>query len=120
VGREEILNEVSAIQKLYDEKQHENLVTIIHHGWFTQSSMYFIDMELCRFNLDEYIKNEVEPDIFLSDNPRLLGVIFQERNLCHTWDIMEQICSGLHFIHSCKQVHRDLKPRNGTLNTFHG
>jgi len=39
-----------------------------------------------------------------------------ENPLCdQVWNIMSQIAGGLSFIHSNKEVHRDLKPQNGIL-----
>jgi serine/threonine protein kinase len=70
-------------------------------------------MEICNGNLEDYIKG-IRPQRFetalnpLFDN---LG-IGQIGEIASIWDIMEQIACGLCFIHSCREVHRDLKPRN--------
>lgn len=50
-------------------------------------------------------------------NPRLMGhVAFRDSNGMNNWDILEQIASGVQFIHNHRQVHRDLKPQNGTIS----
>jgi serine/threonine protein kinase len=35
----------------------------------------------------------------------------------NVWDIINQITAGVAYIHSHKQVHRDLNPRNGLRTT---
>jgi serine/threonine protein kinase len=111
----DILAEAHAIKKLQSGVKCENLVTILGQGWLQGSSAYYIDMELCDANLEQYIQGK-----FLiyesSENPRFFGATIKERGVWNTWDIMEQICIGIEFIHACKQVHRDLKPRNGKLS----
>jgi serine/threonine protein kinase len=109
------LNEARAINKLRT-KPSDNLVSVIKHGWFPDSTTYFIDMELCEANLERYIQ---DPTPMLYDqlsNPRLLNIPpSANRGFLKTWDIMEQIASGLEVIHSANEVHRDLKPRNSTI-----
>jgi serine/threonine protein kinase len=107
------LNEIRAIDKLYRDGPNDNLVEISHHGWLPSLSYYYIDMEFCELNLDEYIEGKT-PSGFLLENPRVLGAPFLERGTWCIWDIMQQISCGVQFIHSCQEVHRDLKPRNGT------
>jgi serine/threonine protein kinase len=73
---------------------------------------YYIDMELCQGNLEDFIKGNTPHRFDLSNIHRLLNV--SERGVWGIWDIMEQITNGIVFIHACGEVHRDLKPRNGT------
>jgi len=68
-------------------------------GKFADSSHYFIDMEFCDKNLEEYIH---ETSNFEIDR---------------IWSIMKDISDGVSFIHSHDEVHRDLKPRNSTLSS---
>jgi serine/threonine protein kinase len=75
-------------------------------------------MELCDINLHDYIYNNrrVVTDMpsfrrnsaaFVRDNVSVVT------KLLNVWTIMQQIASGLAFIHFHSQVHRDMKPRNG-------
>ena len=36
---------------------HENLIEILRHSWFLDLSYYYIDMELCTYNLEDYLRN---------------------------------------------------------------
>jgi serine/threonine protein kinase len=77
---------------------------------------YYIDMELCDINLDDYIHGDrnviflttrgFASNVFVAKECSLLEKM---RNL---WTIMIHISQGLEFIHQNGQVHRDLKPRN--------
>jgi serine/threonine protein kinase len=86
-----------------------NMIQYIADGAIVSNSVYFIDMELCDINLSEYIGgtrkvtgvhglplwNKENPDIFLITT------------------LMQQLLSGLKFMHEQGKVHRDLDPRNG-------
>jgi serine/threonine protein kinase len=70
-------------------------------------------MELCDLNLQTYINRKwtstmemLMPYFTIRDVPPKL-------KLAQIWSIMEDIASGLDFIHSQGEVHRDLKPSNG-------
>ena len=65
-------------------------------GW------YFIDMEFCNFNLQQYI---YKPDI-LNGMPML--------DMQMLLKIMRDVSRGLAFIHENKKIHRDIKPQNST------
>lgn len=77
---------------------------------------YYIDMELCDLNLDDYIHGDRQAsfpmarahaiNIFVSKDCSLL------EKMRNVWTIMIHISQGLDFIHQNGQVHRDLKPRN--------
>ena len=96
--KEDIDNEINAITKLCTTGAHGNIVVVLRHGWLKSSPYYFIDMELCDKSLEQYIQtSKVEID----------GI----------WRIMGDITNGVAFIHSHKEVHRDLKPRNSTLSS---
>jgi serine/threonine protein kinase len=66
-------------------------------------------MELCHFNLETYIYENVEPCIWGTSLYGATGLPcfpqFQR--------ILRSIALGLEFLHKAKEVHRDLKPRNG-------
>jgi serine/threonine protein kinase len=90
---------------------HQNIIIIFNHGRLrVQSAFYFIDMELCDFNLDEYLRGSKQA-------PGLSQWKREETTdaaILLIWPIMDQITDGLAFIHRHKEVHRDLNPQNGT------
>ena len=113
--KEDALQEVRAIDKLFKTGIHENLVAVIAHGTILESPFYFIDMELCQGNLEDFLQGRHPETFRLSANPHFFGLEFEAdaRWIGTAWDIVEQITSGIQFIHGCGEVHRDLKPRNG-------
>ena len=99
-------NEIRAIRKLCDGT-HKNIIKVLDHGELVDSAYFFIDMELCDFNLDDYIKgNWVVSQV--GDFP---AAVKETR----VWNVMQEITAGLIFVHEHKEVHRDLKPKNGSL-----
>ena len=56
---EDIEKEVKAIDTICSAG-HRNIVQILRHGWFNSGFYYFIDMELCALNLDDYIYRKQE------------------------------------------------------------
>jgi serine/threonine protein kinase len=87
------------------------VVSVFRHGLLS-TSYYFLDMELCELNLEDYIERKWTSLIirkvsyFTNDQPSRMRA-------SQIWDIMQDISSGVAFIHSNKEIHRDLKPRNG-------
>ena len=76
-------------------------------------------MELCDGNLEDYILRKSPEQFQVQSSPRLLGQSCEDIVIIMVLDIMEQISNGVAFIHSCKQIHRDLKPQNGkSLNYY--
>src|SRR5271154_4095534 len=108
-GRDEIKqsfeNEVRAISKLCKETGHPQIVSVFRQGEVKNSALYYIDMELCDGNLDQFMRDHLPS----STTPIHISDI---------WNIMVQITSGLAYIHSFGEIHRDIKPRNS--NTFTG
>ena len=73
--REDLLNEVRAIDSLSANEISEKLVLIIQHGSLPDSPFYYIDMEFCEDNLERYIKGRYSELIEKSLNPPFgLGV----------------------------------------------
>lgn len=98
--KSELRNELRAVEKICT-KNHRNIVTVFKHGHLSNSHYFHIDMELCHMNLEDYLKRE---QVSTSNNRLPIFSI---------WTIMKDIASGLSFIHSSNEVHRDLKPPNG-------
>ena len=96
-----IRNESRAIAKLCAPGSHRNIVSVLRQGAVKDSGMYYIDMEFCDANLEQYIAD------FRSDGAR--------GNMADTLAIMTDIGNGTAYIHEQGEVHRDLKPRNGIM-----
>ena len=118
---EDIENECRAITKLCVSSNHPNIVKVIRHGWLPFNPLiYYIDMEYLPLTLEEHImKNISILDCCIESasvgkvEEELLPVVWT--SLKTTSNIVGQIVSGLVFIHSYREVHRDLKPRNGNV-----
>jgi len=101
-GRDEIQksfeNELRVITKLCKSGSHAHIVSVFRLGEVKDSALFYIDMELCDGNLDQFMR-ERGSAITLND----------------VWNVMLQITSGLAHIHSQGEVHRDIKPRNSEI-----
>lgn len=92
---------------------HENIVEILLHGSLGQhTASYFIDMEYCDINLDEYIYGKKTSILHLQDYAASIEDKSISFSICA---LIQQILSGLVFIHRLNKVHRDLKPQNSIL-----
>jgi serine/threonine protein kinase len=103
-------NELRAIQKLCDGR-HENIIKVFDFGDLPDASHVFIDMELCSLNLDNYNKG-IRTTILIHDSVANLKI-------GEIWSIIAQIADALAFIHAHLEIHRDLKPQNGSIARTH-
>lgn len=119
---ETIKNEANALDSLFHNGRHKNLIEVFKHGWLDSlENNYFIDMELADLSMADYIHyvfhNATPPfELFIDDksNPILTRRDCSEiQRLHNTCAIGHQIASGLLFMHEHGYVHRDLKPENG-------
>ena len=108
------MNEIRAVAKLCLSAGDDHIVAVLRHGPLPNSSYVYLDMELCELNLDQYIRKDWDqrmrdkvPQFTTRDE---LGPAI---NAAQIWNIMADISSGVAFIHSRGEIHRDLKPRNG-------
>lgn len=102
-------NEARAIAKLCVH-QHKNIIHVFVHGKVPGFPYYFIDMELCDIDLASYLDDKLKSEV-----PAFRGVrsIVSDMRI-DVWEVLNDITEGLIFIHRLKEIHRDLKPRNGT------
>ena len=80
---------------------HKNVVEVLRAGRIPRTFFYFIDMERCDFNLEAYISGNWVPKVPQRD----VSVGISE-----PLKVMMDIAGGISFIHSHKEIHRDLKP----------
>lgn len=105
----DIANEARAIDKLC-KSSHPNIVSVLKHGRFSPYSVtYFIDMELCDLNLEEYLQG-TKLDIRGLIDWQTAAQEGQRSYLILA--IMQQLLGALKFIHDHDEVHRDLAPQN--------
>lgn len=72
--------------------------------------MYFIDMELCETDLEEYmsvkkqgIRGLIDWDVARNEGQREFIIVA----------IVQQLLGGLAYVHKHNMVHRDMAPQNG-------
>ena len=100
------------MKKLGSNGGHRNIIIILRHGWLNKDQWYYFDMELCAMNLQDFIYGKY---ITALGNPYFDPISVGDEPKClRLWNIMLDITRGLEYIHSHREVHRDLKPQNGT------
>jgi serine/threonine protein kinase len=126
VTKTDIEGEAAVIEFIKSGNGHENIIGLLSHGWLKGAfRVYYIDMELAQTTLTAYIaafRTQTTPFAFL--NPNLIPVFLDsncttEERIHNLWVIGKHIIDGLVFLHSGGHVHRDLKPNNGNMSTFH-
>ena len=75
---------------------------MFRQGEVRETTLYYIDMEYCDGNLEEYIAGR-SPS---SQTPLTMAEV---------WSVMIDIAKGVEFIHDHGEVHRDLKPQNSLV-----
>ena len=116
MSERDIVNEVRAMELLC-RGLHDNIIAISSHGRLLPlHAFYFIDMELCDLNLQEFIESTkknvhglMDWDVTIETGSGLFAICA----------IIQQILMGVNFIHSHNEVHRDLNPQNSN-NFLHG
>lgn len=85
------------------------MVLLLKSGELKHTHCYYFDMELCDMNLFEYIHSNANHSAKGLDRFDRLSPHSKVKQI---WSIMEQISSGVAFIHGENFTHRDLKPSN--------
>lgn len=107
-----------AVEKAYRKGAHENLVTILAHGWLPDQSFYCVDLELCDTTLNNYIHDYYNSirTVFQNDDLSPFELTDESWKVFNIWSITLQISNGLQFLHHSGQIHRDLKPTNSIFH----
>lgn len=108
---EVVQNEFRAIDKLCRPGMHKNIVSVFRYGKLRRGDIYYIDMELCDVTLDYYISRDWPPEL-RDQVPPSLSSGQPSTIVSQWWNIMEDITSGVAYIHFHGEIHRDIKPRN--------
>lgn len=72
----------------------------------------YLDMELCEYNLFQYLYADTSNPFNGTISFRDLALNLKRKQ---AWNIMEQITKGVMFLHNQGEVHRDLKPKNSYI-----
>jgi len=99
-NEEDIKNEMRAVSKLcMAGSTHKNIVSVFDYGRLSPFR-YFVDMELCDFNLESWIYGRWDT----ADIERLPSYLTAElparMRIGQVWDVMEDITRAVAFIHS--------------------
>jgi serine/threonine protein kinase len=112
IKEDDVKNEMRAVAKLcMTQNTHQNIVAVFDYGCLS-SFLYFIDMELCDLNLEQWIYRTWD-EATANKLAFLTAELPPRARLGQVWDIMEDITRAVAFIHDSHEIHRDLKPSNG-------
>jgi serine/threonine protein kinase len=107
----DINNEIRAVAKLcMTAHTHKNIVSVFDYGQLS-AFIYYIDMELCDLNLEQWIYRTWHQDL-AKELHHLTAELPPRMRIGQVWDIMEDITRAVAFIHDEHEIHRDLKPSN--------
>jgi serine/threonine protein kinase len=106
-----IQTELQAIEDVRKAGTHRNIVSILRDGKLPQTGLWFIDMELCDLNLQDFISQSWPPALD-NTSPFLGRNISETERMSNVWNIIEQLVSGVAHLHDHNLVHRDIKPQN--------
>jgi len=109
----DIQDEVRAVTKICTSPENKNIVSVFTHGRLP-SSCYFFDMQLCDFNLQQWLYSPgAATRTALSRHLEMYLCSSSQRQMAEILHVMTDTSSGLDYIHSLNEIHRDLKPQNG-------
>src|SRR5436305_3149757 len=111
IERKVIEIEAQAIRKICGKGSHSHIVEILRLGELRNTDYYFIDMELCDLNLENYLHRSIPPNA-LESVPHFIKDAPPPLKAQQIWNIMKQVMSGVKYMHTLNVVHRDLKPAN--------
>ena len=106
--QEDIEIEAEAIKKVCKKDSHPHIVEVLRMGELRNSSNYFIDMELCDLNLEDYIYSRKSGGGLPFYNKAAKPPLRAQQ----IWYILIHIARGAKYMHLIGMVHRDLKPAN--------
>jgi serine/threonine protein kinase len=108
-----VTNEIRVIQKLHSAGPHRNIVEVLRHDYVDNGrKTYYIDMELCDINLRTFIDGVWTREL-INEMPYFTIDLPPRLKIAQLWSIMEDIASGIAFLHRLGEIHRDIKPENG-------
>ena len=110
ITKEHLREELRGMAKVCGGSQ-KYVVQVLGFGELSSSSCYYIDMELCDMNLEHSIHHKWTSRME-TELPYLTTDWGSRTRTVQIWNIMEDISSGLAYIHGLNEIHRDLKPRN--------